>query len=130
MSFLTCFWLFPQNEHFSRSPPSPIRATGTSFRSGPVRRVRRAGGHTSACVLDGTPRWAHTSRSEPACIAPMLRSRSLERLQNLIDEAVLDRALRGEDLVALDVATDLLDRLSGVLGDHPLQHLPHPQDLV
>src|SRR5205085_5898619 len=27
MSFLTCFWDFPQNEHFSRSPPSPIRAT-------------------------------------------------------------------------------------------------------
>src|SRR6266487_1096480 len=26
MSFLTCFWLFPQKEHFSRSPPSPIRA--------------------------------------------------------------------------------------------------------
>ena len=27
MSFLTCFWLFPQNEHLSRSPPSPMRAT-------------------------------------------------------------------------------------------------------
>src|SRR5690349_8219732 len=27
MSFLTCFWLFPQNEHFSRSPLSPMRAT-------------------------------------------------------------------------------------------------------
>src|SRR6185312_1761316 len=27
ISFLTCFWLFPQNEHFSRSPPSPMRAT-------------------------------------------------------------------------------------------------------
>src|SRR5882757_982125 len=27
MSFFTCFWLFPQNEHFSRSPPSPMRAT-------------------------------------------------------------------------------------------------------
>src|SRR5690606_11395329 len=26
MSFLTCFWLFPQNEHLSRSAPSP-RAT-------------------------------------------------------------------------------------------------------
>lgn len=26
MSFLTCFWLFPQNEHFNRSPPSPMRA--------------------------------------------------------------------------------------------------------
>jgi hypothetical protein len=23
---LTCFWLFPQNEHLSRSPPSPMRA--------------------------------------------------------------------------------------------------------
>jgi hypothetical protein len=27
MSFLTCFWLFPQKEHFSRSPPSPNFAT-------------------------------------------------------------------------------------------------------
>src|SRR6185312_793061 len=27
MSFLTCFWDFPQNEHFSRSAPSPIRVT-------------------------------------------------------------------------------------------------------
>src|SRR5687767_14352548 len=27
MSFLTCFWLLPQNEHLSRSPPSPMRAT-------------------------------------------------------------------------------------------------------
>src|SRR3954449_5598460 len=26
MSFLTCFWLFPQKEHLSRSPPSPMRA--------------------------------------------------------------------------------------------------------
>src|SRR5919107_3961732 len=29
MSFFTCFWLLPQKEHFSRSPPSPMRATGT-----------------------------------------------------------------------------------------------------
>src|SRR4051794_41763297 len=28
MSFLTCFWLFPQNEHLSRSAPSPVRTTG------------------------------------------------------------------------------------------------------
>src|SRR5437588_12921494 len=27
ISFLTCFWLLPQNEHFSRSPPSPNFAT-------------------------------------------------------------------------------------------------------
>src|SRR5687768_5930059 len=30
MSFLTCFCDFPQKEHFSRSPPSPIRATYVS----------------------------------------------------------------------------------------------------
>ncbi|GGM72111.1 hypothetical protein GCM10007977_087310 [Dactylosporangium sucinum] len=27
MSFFTCFCDLPQKEHFSRSPPSPIRAT-------------------------------------------------------------------------------------------------------
>src|ERR1700751_4626479 len=31
MSFLTCFCDLPQNEHFSRSPPSPMRATGNSL---------------------------------------------------------------------------------------------------
>src|SRR3954453_24080007 len=30
MSFLTCFCDLPQNEHLSRSPPSPIRATYVS----------------------------------------------------------------------------------------------------
>jgi len=25
MSFLTCFWVFPQKEHLSRSLASPIR---------------------------------------------------------------------------------------------------------
>src|ERR1051325_8710978 len=38
MSFLTCFWLFPQNEHLSRSPPSPMRATRLSPLRGAVRR--------------------------------------------------------------------------------------------
>ena len=36
MSFLTCFWLFPQNEHFSRSPPSPMRATQFLLYMGPT----------------------------------------------------------------------------------------------
>src|ERR1700736_6591879 len=38
MSFLTCFWLLPQNEHFSRSPPSPMRATQILLYMGPPRR--------------------------------------------------------------------------------------------
>ncbi len=36
MSFLTCFWLLPQNEHFSRSPPSPMRATQILLYVGPA----------------------------------------------------------------------------------------------
>src|ERR1700741_3720055 len=36
MSFLTCFWDFPQNEHFSRSPPSPNFATRCSQLQEPI----------------------------------------------------------------------------------------------
>src|SRR5260221_4832899 len=42
MSFLTCFWLFPQNEHLSRSPPSPMRATQLSPLRGPPAREAAA----------------------------------------------------------------------------------------
>src|SRR6202000_1537997 len=41
MSFLTCFWLLPQNEHFSRSPPSPMRATQILLYMVPPRRPSR-----------------------------------------------------------------------------------------
>src|SRR5919205_3154829 len=36
MSFLTCFWLFPQKEHLSRSPPSPMRAMSAYLTSHPA----------------------------------------------------------------------------------------------
>src|SRR3979411_883706 len=38
ISFLTCFWLFPQKEHLSRSPVSPTRATGVSLPSMSCRK--------------------------------------------------------------------------------------------
>ena len=40
MSFLTCFWLFPQKEHLSRSPVSPTRATSdfVPLCCAPIRR--------------------------------------------------------------------------------------------
>src|SRR5699024_2832574 len=31
MSFRTCFWVLPQNEHFSRSADSPIRAISSPY---------------------------------------------------------------------------------------------------
>jgi hypothetical protein len=63
MSFFTCFWLFPQNEHFSRSPPSPMRATQFLLYMGPPApgrssrfagnalrfAVARRGGHVPPC---------------------------------------------------------------------------------
>ena len=50
------------------------------------------------------------------------RDGALARLQDRVDQAVLHRGVRGEDLVALDVVADCLDRLAGVLGDHLLEH--------
>src|SRR4051812_47051197 len=53
MSFLTCFWLFPQKEHFSRSPPSPIRATGGHPPVVELCAVERSS--VSSNLPDGTP---------------------------------------------------------------------------
>ena len=49
MSFLTCFWLLPQKEHFRRSPVSPIRAMLTASRMG-----RRACVHPGGELLRQT----------------------------------------------------------------------------
>src|SRR4051812_37058779 len=138
MSFLTCFWLFPQKEHLSRSPPSPIRATRTSpsfarGRSGPV----------STTVQPSEPRGSPLTPRRP-----IQRDRSPDRYRNggsgradreprclsgldhFVDESVVDRVLRGQDLVALDVYTDLVLGPAGVAGEERLQQGAHPQDLA
>src|SRR5690606_4846352 len=56
--------------------------------------------------------------------------RTLERVQNRVDQPVLHRRLGGQDLVPLDVPADLFGGFAGILGNHPLQQRPHPQDLV
>src|SRR5665647_1221711 len=67
MSFLTCFWLLPQNEHLSRSPPSPMRATRRSFRS----------------VLPTTS----PARTPPAQLSALLLLRSIPRRRYLLARA-------------------------------------------
>src|SRR5580704_12137542 len=102
MSFLTCFWLFPQNEHFSRSPPSPMRAT-------------------QSLLYPGTSR-----------ILPLRRpylGAALEGRQNIIHDSVVFRLVRVEEPVPLDVTADLVRLLPGVLGDDLLHRAAHPQDL-
>src|SRR3982751_904042 len=135
MSFLTCFWLFPQNEHFSRSPPSPMRATGaTPHDSGRWRPRRPCEGPalpTDGVLLlffelEGTPSHPRMGQDTatpclPARIGSDRGGRALQRLQDRVDQAVLHRRLRRQDLVPLDVGVDLLRRLAGVVGDELLE---------
>src|SRR5215211_964632 len=131
MSFLTCFWLFPQKEHFSRSPPSPMRATGGHP---PIRPNYCANDGASYWPLDVTPcrprRGAGHEVPADECTGLGEDRGPLAGLEHRVDEAVLDGRLGGEDLVALDVAADLLDALARVVADHLLEQLAHPQDLV
>src|SRR3954465_8943100 len=129
MSFLTCFWLFPQKEHLSRSPPSPMRATGdvsphpcrpvvgvlhcsVQGPRGPAR-TRRAdpGPHARARAVrspDRTPSGGRMGADTTQTGSPRsdLR-RGLARLEDRVDQAVVDRTLGGQDLMALNVQTDL-----------------------
>src|SRR6185436_12291745 len=137
MSFLTCFWLFPQKEHFSRSPPSPMRATGGHPPIRPkwgspagvrqVEQVEPALGRYPVPTPDGG---TDTDLHRPRVHGLGEDRGPLARLEHRVDQAVLDGRLRGEDLVALDVAADLFDGLAGVVADHLLEQLAHAQDLV
>src|SRR6478735_10279863 len=111
MSFLTCFWLFPQKEHFNRSPPSPIRATGDDsphlVRAAPDPCLRSH--NVSKTCPDRIPR-SHSVVEDTTrhLLAPGRPDRhGLARLQDGVDEAVLEGGVGGEDLVALDVEVDL-----------------------
>src|SRR4029077_3880059 len=101
MSFLTCFWLFPQKEHLSRSPPSPNFAT-----VGPP-----------PCS-----RLAHPGRSRDR--------RQFAVRDHLVDDAVRLGFVGAHDEVAVRVARDLLDRLARVVREEPVEELPHPDDLL
>src|SRR5260221_14219003 len=69
MSFLTCFWLFPQNEHFSRSPPSPMRATQVLLYMGPPAPARccepARGGHVRHALRAGRATTSSTVKLLP-----------------------------------------------------------------
>src|SRR3954447_9663351 len=151
MSFLTCFWLFPQNEHLSRSPPSPMRAT---CRSSLVAEGGRENGRPAPDVI--SPRFASSSFNAGvgALPSPFRRQRTrsctstapdargargrrgsdrrrrLAADEDLVDQAVLLGLVGGEDLVALDVGANLLDAAAAVQGERVLEPAPHPQDLV
>src|SRR6266496_2496379 len=142
MSFLTCFCDLPQKEHFSRSPPSPMRATYDPFAPGTGAVARPV---HSPTVPPWPPRvppfrgasWAITRSAardtpslggrrgdtRPASAGPdgHPERADLAGGDDLVDDAVVLRFGRGEDGVALDVGADLVLRLPGVPGQHVLQ---------
>src|SRR4029077_10376520 len=102
MSFLTCFWLFPQNEHLSRSPPSPNLAT-------------------TRLPLDGLDSADAGRRGD---------GRELAVGEEIVDDAVLLGLFGVHDEVAVGVDADLLEGLAGVEGQDPVEELTHPDDLL
>src|SRR5215204_3502647 len=145
MSFLTCFWLFPQKEHLSRSPPSPMRATRIVLpESGCARWARVSRRYPLGPTWGPAARDRRAAAPEPPRPAwPVTPSRHAWRLHGgsadearltgcgeRVDEAVVDRFLRGQDLVALDVLADLVDVSAGVAGEDLLEQRTHTQDLV
>src|SRR6478752_1879674 len=139
MSFLTCFWLFPQKEHLSRSPVSPTRGTGDSS-----PRWHRFGGRLGLQRRPGVRRYPQTLRKSAVNTQRRFRARRrsatrpdagsvvdhLAGRDDLVDDPVRLGLLGGEDRVPLDVGTDLLLRLTGVTRQDRLQQAAHAQDLV
>src|SRR5579872_1143745 len=102
MSFLTCFCDLPQKLHLTRSPPSPNFAT-----------------------LDPLPR----TRSL-RCADRFGGAYGVPGGDDLVDQAVGHRLVGGDDEVAVRVTGDLVDRLAGVLGEHRVEEIAHPDDLL
>src|SRR5690242_5967990 len=141
MSFLTCFWLLPQNEHFSRSPPSPMRATRSPSSGGSLlfarqrptdpKTIQRHSG--SRCQrLPPSSRQASqsvTEKSGPGRCGFDRRAR-LATFEYLVHQTVLDGHRGGEDLVPLDVLLDLFHVAVRVQRDRVLQPGTHSEHLV
>src|SRR3954453_5647089 len=103
MSFLTCFCDFPQNEHLRSSPPSPNLAT---------------------VAAPSSRSWASAGPDGPSLVC------QLPRGDDLIDDAVVPRLGRFHYEVTVGVLVDLLDGLTGVVGQDLVEEIAHAQDLL
>src|SRR3954447_4225132 len=151
MSFLTCFWLLPQNEHLSRSPPSPMRATARPHPLSsvcwrplggsvmlPVRRLATTLPPTAPDVDQVGPirrrgrllrQVVGLAARQPDCGRRLALVGQLATVDDLVDEAVLDTLGGGKNLVSLDVALDLFLRLPRMRGKQLLELAAHPKNL-
>src|SRR4051794_23050561 len=139
MSFLTCFWLCPQKEHLSRSPPSPMRAMSAD--PSPIWRARtthpcdgtrstRPRGSIRAPEFRVTRRPVELVLAVAADVAADSDRGELATLDDLVDDPVLLGVLRREDLLAFDVDAHVLDRTTRVPRECGLQQRAGARDLV
>src|SRR5690606_21311377 len=93
-----------------------------------------ADAHMSSAPLNRRASAGPDAEERPGLIRTALLDVSsgdaLARGQPLVDDAVLLGLLGGEDVVTIDVAVDLLDRLAGVTGHGLLEPGAHPKDLA
>src|SRR5689334_4686451 len=96
---------------------TPIGRSPTSFSAVP------AAPNGTGRKSDTRPLSTRTGERSPGeCV-------QLPALDDLVDDPVRLRLVGGEDLVALDVQTDLVDRLAGVPREDLLHLRAHPLDL-
>src|SRR5690348_7806658 len=106
MSFLTCFWLFPQKEHLSKSPVSPTRGTrGSSLRSWGCRWPRPVVGPIHQSV----------NATRKSCGSPLITARRASCRTDTPGLGVATRGLVLDDLSGRDdlVHNPVFTRLVG-----------------
>src|SRR6266542_2383150 len=114
ISFLTCFWDLPQNEHFSRSEsPNFAMPPDSSAHSGP-------GSDPAGVPTRSLRRLGRRCRKFPM---------NFPAGNDLVDQAVVLRLLGGHDEVPVGVLRDLFQGLAGVLGQELVEQLTVSKDL-
>src|SRR5918994_5288519 len=101
ISFFTCFWDLPQNEHLSSSPPSPNLATSVAPPFGVLARPSDRAGYVGC----------------------------LPRRDYVVDDAVVPGFLGTHHEVAVGVLVDPLLALPGVARQDLVEELAHAQHL-
>src|SRR5437588_12610248 len=116
MSFFTCFWDLPQNEHFRRSE-SPNFAI-SRLPDPPNHVAGRLAARPRVPILRASRRRGSKFRL------------SFSRGDDLVDEPVFLGLLGRHDEIAVRVVRDLLEGLAGVLGEDLVQERAVAQDLL
>src|SRR3981189_2624191 len=122
MSFLTCFWDFPQKLHFTRSPPSPNFATSVPLVPFPLVAILPSERRIQPYRLR---RSRLTLRRADCFDAHRITGRDY-----LVDQSVAHALLGRHDEVPVRVLGYLFHALTSVCSQHAIQQVAHAEDLL